>query len=119
MPSWLDIVATMWPIAATITPLMMMGGFFWLRTQFAPRGDLDEHAAKLGDIREELVRIDERLTNLQSDMDASPSRSEMSERISYLAERIGRMEAATEGILRQFATTNQYLHTIIERGLRL
>jgi hypothetical protein len=34
---WLELIRTIWPIAATITPLILICGFLWLQTKFAPR----------------------------------------------------------------------------------
>ena len=117
MPSWLDILSTLWPIAATITPVLIMGGFFWLKTQFATKADFDRHAENTTDLRAELIRIDGRLTALQNDMESSPTRADMSKQMARFGERLGRLEASTEGLGRQLATTNQYLHTIVEKGL--
>ena len=32
---WAEIIRTVWPIAATITPLILIAGFLWLQTKFA------------------------------------------------------------------------------------
>lgn len=58
--SWLEIVRTIWPIAATITPFVLAGGFAWLKTQFPTKVDLEtlkrDVAAEVAEIKRDAAK---------------------------------------------------------------
>lgn len=128
MPIWVSWLQTLWPIAATITPLIMIAGFYWLSSKFASvrahtdlKGEVEAHTIKL-------TKIDATLSGLERDADDEPTRMDMMNKLSTLNERMSRgdaqiealqrqMTAQNNAVERQLSTLNQYLHTLIERGI--
>lgn len=128
MPTWVSWLQTLWPIAATITPLIMIAGFYWLSSKFASvvahtelKCEVDAHKIKL-------TTIDATLAGLERDADDEPTRMDLMNKLSALNERMSRSEAQSEALQRQMttqnvavtrelSTLNQYLHTLIERGI--
>lgn len=106
----LELVRTVWPILSGITPFILMGGFYWLRTQFVTR---DDH-------RELDLKVDghhDRIGRLETEGASEPSRADLNRMQSDLAGRIGGVEVSVKALGHQMTTMNQYLHTVIEKGL--
>ncbi len=137
--SWMEFVRTVWPIAATITPFILAGGFAWLKSQFPTKADLEklraDSEADLEKLRGDLARdaaemrlhtmaisdrqiaAEHRLNAVESSLGAAPSKLDLSKDIGKVAERVGRVESGIEALNRQIGTHNDYLHTIIEKHL--
>ena len=128
MNFWLQWIAVLWPIAATITPFVLAGGFLWLRSQFAGSKAFDKTCEDVAAIKTDITLIETRLDQLGKDIDSSPTRQDMMTKIGMLSERLGKMEAngesmqrqmltQTQALERQLATLSQYVHTLVERGM--
>jgi hypothetical protein len=118
-----------WWIVITITPFAVAGAVAYLRTQFPSKSDLDAaekrlgakidaHERRLGDGSVKLAELDKRMGQAEQDRAAEPSRYSLREEIAELADRVGGLEGSFKGLERQLATTNSYLHTIIEKNLK-
>lgn len=138
--SWLELVRTVWPVMAAITPLVLAGGFAWLRLQFPAKADLEklktdrekavaevrgEMERKVTELRalstanaERQIASEQRLNSVETDLMRAPSKVELSKDIGKVAERVGHLEAGLSALLKQVETTNTYLHTLIEKQIR-
>jgi hypothetical protein len=108
--SWLEYVRVLWPIASVVTPLIITAGLFWLRSQFALKTELATTNKTIGD-------HETRLKLIEADQKRPPSRHELFVQMSHISSRTEAMESTLEGIEKQVGTLNDYLHTLIERGL--
>ncbi len=129
MPSWMHWFNILWPIGMTITPIMVGVGFLWLKTKFADLGDLKKMDGRLIGVETTLQVMTADIRTLDEDAESEPTRMHLLTRLSEMAERMSRMEAAVESERRQsqqqyeslrsqLATNNQYLHTLVEQGMR-
>lgn len=141
MSFWMQWFQILYPIALTMTPVLIAVGLLWLRTKFASLGDFKAIETKVAGV--DLLNVVERLGTVESDIkvitveiqalaegaDSAPTRLDLMNQLSGLTERMSRMEAAVESerrqsqhqyeaLRQQLATTNQYLHTLIDQGMR-
>lgn len=128
--SWLaTIINVIWPIASAVTPLLLGGGFLWLKSQFPTRVDFDALKAKIDTdiaaIREHNKNIEsaqkldsQRIERLEHDAEGSPTRIELMKMMGEMSSRLARFEGTAEMLSRQLATQNDYLHTLVEKGLK-
>jgi predicted nucleic acid-binding Zn-ribbon protein len=138
--SWLEILRSIWPVMAGITPLVLAGGFAWLRLQFPTKLDLEKlkserekalvdvvakFAVEISDLRgqtttnsDRQIASEQRLNAIEADLHRAPSRVELSKDIGKVAERVGHLEAGLEALSKQIETTNSYLHTLIEKQIK-
>lgn len=115
--TWYQIIQFIWPIAATITPVVMLGGFAWLKTKFPAIEDVEDIEDQLRDLRERKVKTESRLDTIERDLQSAPTRADLQNIISNLSERIGGLEAQNRGFERQLKTQNDYLQVLVERGM--
>lgn len=123
--SWLQILQTVWPIASAITPVIMLGGFAWLQTKFPSQADLKEHKVDLLALNERVSSVMTRMTtsesrieNILRDLEREPTRADLSSSIADLRERMGRVESSVDSVRDQLETQNEYLHTLIQQGMK-
>lgn len=129
IPPWFAIV---WLIAAIVTPLFVVIGVLWLRRAFVTGAELkvlelsiEAESARISAVDEEVCRIDRRLLSVEGRCGAieeragePPSRTDLSKDIGKVAERVRGVEVTVDAVKRMVETSNQYLHTIIEQGMR-
>jgi hypothetical protein len=118
MPDWFKIIVDLWPIASTITPVILIAGFLWLRTKFPLKEDFDKLAANVKTLSDEQISCAARLTAVEDDLDSEPTRVQLLAQMTVMSSKISRVEAQTEGVQSQLATANDYLQIIIERGMK-
>lgn len=129
MDSWIQWFNVLWPIAATLTPLILLAGFLWLKTQFAGAKDVELIKVGQNALQVEVTRLDGEIRSLGESMESAPTRVELMGQIAQTIERMSRMEAAQEGLQRQLAqqnhaieqqlrTLSNYVHTLVEQGVR-
>ena len=129
MSAWIQWLTALWPIAATLTPLILLSGFLWLKTQFAGAEAVKAISVSLTRFQTELVRIDGEIVKLGENADSEPTRLDLMAQLSGLSDRMSRMEASAEAerrqnmaqyhaLERQLSTTNQYLHTLVEQTMQ-
>lgn len=138
--NWLEVLRSIWPVMAGITPLVLAGGFAWLRLQFPTKADLEKLKAErekaVAEAREKLeielaeisgrttansdrqIASEQRLNAIEADLLRSPSKIELSKDIGKVAERVGHLEAGVDALSKQIGTTNSYLHTLIEKQIK-
>ncbi|WP_336973475.1 hypothetical protein [Sphingobium aromaticiconvertens] len=117
MPSWFSIVTDLWPIASTITPLILLAGFFWLRTKFPLKEDFDKLADIVDKLGDEQIACSARLKAVENDQVSEPTRVQIMAQMTVMSNKVSRVEAQTEGVQTQLRTANDYLQIMVERGL--
>ncbi|MFY9350076.1 MAG: hypothetical protein WBL20_04700 [Sphingobium sp.] len=118
MPGWFRVVLDLWPIASTITPVILLAGFLWLRQKFPSKEDFDALSIKVDKIDVDQVACKVAIQALKEERDDPPTRIELLEGVAKLAERLSAVEARSEGIADQLDTANDYLQLLIERSVR-
>lgn len=128
--SWLlELIRTFWPIAVVLTPIILGAGILWLRSQFSTKADIQnmearivarigEHEDRLNEGSKKLASLDKRVALVEDDCESSPSRQDLSQAIAVLAGRMSGVESSLKGQERALSTQNDYLHTLIEKGLK-
>ncbi len=123
--SWLPILQPAWPIASTITPVIMLGGFAWLQTKFPSQADLKEHKVDLlalndrvSSVMTRMTTSESRIENILRDLERQPTRADLSSSVADLRERMGRVESSIESVRDTLETQNEYLHTLIQQGMK-
>lgn len=123
--SWLPLLQTIWPIASTITPVIMLGGFAWLQTKFPSQADLKEHKVDLlalndrvSSVMTRMTTSESRIENILRDLERQPTRADLSSSVADLRERMGRVESSIESVRDTLETQNEYLHTLIQQGMK-
>jgi hypothetical protein len=126
--SWISVLQILWPIAVTVLPFVVGGGFLWLKTQFPTKGELDavraeisrrieEHAKRFERGSTKFAEHDRRLALVEDDCESSPSKGDLNQGMTVLAGRMSGVESAMKGVERQLNTQHDYLRTIIDKGL--
>lgn len=128
--SWiLELIRTLWPIAAVLTPLIIGAGILWMRSQFSTKLDIqnmegrileriESHDGRLNDGSKKLADLDKRVALVEGDCESSPSRHDLNQAIAVLAGRMSAVESSSRGLEREIRTQNDYVHTLIEKGMR-
>ena len=117
MSGVLDLIIQLWPIASTLTPVILLAGFYWLKDKFPTKEQFDGLVTKVDEIETSQVEMRGNVQTLMDDRDAQPTRIELMKAMGVLAERVSAMEGGVEGIGHQLETTNDYLKILIDRGL--
>lgn len=115
--NWLQLLSLLWQVASTVTPLILLGGFFWLRQQFPSKTDFDALTVKVTALEANQQKDSLRIGHIISDVEDPPTRIDLLRHISELTNRVAHVEATTQGIAKQLGTVHDYVHTLIERGL--
>ena len=129
---WLDYVKALWPVVVGLSALLTSFVVLWLSSRYltlAKFTDYRDDAEAESDKMLEVQRGHEaRLVQVELLCAQSPTRQELQEDIAELAERMGGLETGLrvglEGVRKQVedtntrvATTNDYLHLIIEKSM--
>lgn len=119
---WKEYIGVIWPIASTLTPLLIGIAVFWLRNQFALKTELSQLGqridAKCALIDGKLIDHAQRLHVVELDCKSPPTRHELQNELTLMRERMGGLESGVGSIQRQLGTTNDYLQALLEQGLR-
>ena len=125
----LTLFNVIWPVAVTITPIITGAGIIWLRLQFAPASAIGEINVALTEINGRFEAFESELQRLSENDDSEPTRQQLMNSLSGLAERLSHMEASNESMQRQIAnqqhsmerqlgTLEKYLHTLVEHSMK-
>jgi hypothetical protein len=117
MPSWFSIVTDLWPIASTITPLILLAGFLWLRTKFPTKEDFDGVKKTVDQLVIDQTKCSAAVESLKEERDDPPTRVELMAQMAGLSGRLSAVEQKSDGIADRVDTANDYLQILIERGL--
>lgn len=116
--SWLYGLVDFWPILSSLTPLILLGGFYWLRTKFPSQTDFDKLRDNVSDLDTVVAKLKTETDHLIEERDAAPTRVQLLEAISALNGRVSNMEGGMDGLSRQLQTVSDYLQILVDRGLR-
>jgi Protein of unknown function (DUF2730) len=115
---WLEYVRALWPVVVGISLFFSGIVGLWLSSKFVAKPSLDAISTKLDAAK--LIAADHsaRLLHLEESFQSAPTRQELQDDISNLSARLSALEAGQRGIEAQLKTTNNYLHTLVENGLK-
>lgn len=113
-----DWIRAFWPIAMVGGGLVITGVLLALGTRFAPAAAFNALRSRVDKLERDCTVLDLRAGDLEKVVVSSPTRLELQEDIAELGERMKGVEATLAGVGTQLGTTNTYLHTLIEKGLR-
>ncbi len=82
---------------AGLTPIILVTGLWWLGHR--------------------LAAAEARIEAIERHRQASPLPSELSKDIGKVAERVRGLETGLDALQRMVGTLNDYLHTVLEKGL--
>ncbi|SCW55872.1 hypothetical protein SAMN02927924_01341 [Sphingobium faniae] len=118
VPDWIQLIIDLWPIASTITPLILLAGFLWLRQKFPSKDDFDALKLTVDKLKVDQVATTNAIKDLKDERDDPPTRVQLMAEMGDLAERVSAMEASFKGLSTHLETTNDYLKILVDRGLR-
>lgn len=118
MPAWLQLILDLWPIASTITPVILLAGFLWLRQKFPSKEDFDALKLTVDQLKVDQAKTTNTIKELKDERDDPPTRVQLMAEMGELAERVSAMEASFKGLSTHLETTNDYLKILVDRGLR-
>ena len=129
MPDWLSFIIDLWPIASTITPVILFAGFLWLRQKFPSKEDFDllkgtvdklkiDQAATTAATANALEATNVAIKELKGERDDPPTRVQLMAEMATMAGRVSAVEAKVDGVGNAVETANDYLQILIERGVR-
>jgi hypothetical protein len=118
MHEWLEYIRTFWPIGVAVSCLVAGILVLWLKSGFATRESINKVHGRIDGIAVSTSSNGERIKHLEDAFGSSPSRHELQEDIAALSARMSAVEAGMGGIQNQLKTTNNYLHTLVENGLK-
>jgi hypothetical protein len=108
--SWLDWFRAVYPVFVTLVSLAGLGSVLFLGTKFAAKTTVDGLAKAQAD-------HETRLQLLEEFTEAAPTRQDLQDELSKLGARMTGVESGMKGIGKQLDTTNNYLHTLIEKSI--
>lgn len=117
MPDWVQLIIDLWPIASTITPIILLAGFLWLRQKFPSKEDFDALKQTVDQLKTDQVASTQTIRLLKNERDDPPTRVQLMAEMATLAGRVSAVEASLKGVGDQVATSNDYLQILIERGV--
>lgn len=121
MSNWLEWFRAIYPVLVTLVSLAGLGLFLWLATKFVSRKDNDKAKAaadsRFALLEESRTNHETRLQLLEEHVDSSPTRQELHDEIGGLSARMSAVETGLKAIGKQLDTTNNYLHTLIEKAM--
>lgn len=127
--NWLQYLQALWPIAVVIIPIVLGGGFVWLKTQFPTKHELktiekelqerlDRHSKRFESGKDKFAEHDRRIAVVEEDCKRHPSRDTLQGSLSELSQRVRGVEVASEAMERQLNTANRYLEMIVDKGIK-
>lgn len=108
--SWLEWFRTLYPALVTLVSLAGLCILLWLGTKFASKAAVDRLDKTSAD-------HETRLQLLEEAVEQSPTKQELHEEISGLKTNMAAAMAKIDAIGDQLKTTNDYLHTLIDRAM--
>lgn len=112
-----SMLVGLWPTLSALTPIVLAGGVWYLRTQFASKSDFDALSTKVIELTAAVRTAQGSIDHLTDEQDSTPTRIELLNEIAALNGRVSGMEAGMHGIEQRLATTNTYLQILVERGM--
>lgn len=119
---WMEYVRVIWPIASTLTPILIGLAVLWLKNQFALKTELTALATEVARQNavqdKELAGHETRILILEKECAAPPTRNTLNDRLAQVSERLGKVERGVEGVGDQLDTQNEYLRALLTEGVK-
>lgn len=115
---WADWIRAIWPILVVVVGGICTGIYLGLAMRFPSVSSFDRLKARVDKLEDAQIGDDAKIKRLEELCSAAPTRVELQDDIAELGERMSGIEGEMKGVAGQLGTTNTYLHTLIERGLR-
>ena len=113
-----DAVRTFWPILAALFGATGPILYWWLRTKFTTRQDHDVLADKVAVLGVRVDDSEDRLIVVEEHCKQSPTRQELQNDISMCGAEVAGLKSEVGGLSKRIDTLNDYIHALIEQGLR-
>lgn len=107
----------LWPIVSALTPFVLAGGVWYLRTQFASKADFDALSLKVINLTTAVQTAQGSIDHLTAEQDSTPTRIELLNKIAAVEGRASGIEADVQGIKSRLDTANDYLQILVQRGM--
>lgn len=108
--SWLEWFRALYPAIVTLVSLAGLGVLLWLGTKFASKSKVDQLDRTSADHETRLRLVEEAI-------EQSPTKQELHDELSELKANVAQAMAMITGVSTQLKTTNQYLHTVIDKAM--
>jgi len=108
--SLLEWFRSLYPAFVTLASLAGLGVVLWLGTKFASKTTVDQ-LGKTSTDHETRIRL------LEEAVEQSPTRQELHDEISDLKADVAKSMAKIDGVSKQLATTNDYLHMLVGKAI--
>lgn len=119
---WMEYVRVIWPIASTLTPILIGLAVLWLKNQFALKTELAALAtevARQNAVQDrELAGHETRIVLLEKDCASPPTRHEINDKLGKFSERLAAVESGVSGVSDQLGTQNDYLRALLTEAPR-
>ncbi|MGW8138999.1 hypothetical protein I6G65_16050 [Sphingomonas paucimobilis] len=116
----MDYVRVIWPIASTLTPILIGLAVLWLRNQFALKTELAALATEVARHNavqdKELAGHETRIVLLEKECASPPTRHEINDKLGKVSERLSSVERGVDGVSIQLGTQNDYLRALLTEG---
>ncbi|WP_160299135.1 DUF2730 family protein [Sphingomonas sp. SRS2] len=116
--AWSDWIRAIWPILVTVIGAVGAGLYLGLAMRFPSVSAFNSLKSTVYGMKDQQTKDEGRLKRLEELCGETPTRIELQEDIAELGERMSGLEGEMKGVGQQLGTTNTYLHTLIERGLK-
>lgn len=132
MDLWFDYIKYGWPILTGIAALVGLVTTIWLNSRYVSRADYAKHRQEAEDRhtehQQEAARHAARIDMLEQHLREPPTRHDLSDGLTEIAERVAKVESTVGGIDKrvdrefgsigkQLDTMNDYLRAVIEKAL--
>lgn len=112
MGSLLAKATIIWPIAATLTPIILAIGLLWLRTKFPDVASFNQAQVKIAALETKVQLLEQKVEELDGDIDSEPTRAQVLDKIGNAIERLSRLEGSFEAIERHMGAQSQWIQAL-------
>ncbi len=112
-----SILGDIMSLVTSAAPIVLAAALWWLKSQFPTKADFEGLQKEVRDLASAQGGTNQRLDAMERDMDDPPTRLELLKALSALEARTASIESSQNGLGRQLSTLNDYVHTVIQRGL--
>lgn len=114
---WADWIRAIWPILVVVVGAIGSGLYLGLAMRFPSVSAFEKLKQRVDKLEREDGDKEGRLKRVEEICVAAPTRIELQEDIAKLGQRMSGMEGKMHGVGQQLRTIDNYLRTLIERGL--
>lgn len=112
MNSLLAKAQVIWPIATTLTPIMIAIAVLWLRTKFPALDAFNQAQVKIATLETKVSLLEAKVEELDGDIDSEPTRAQLLDKMGNAIERLSRLEGSFEAIERHMGAQSQWIQAL-------